>query len=236
MMFLLKNVRQGFAMIDNYNRNHEMESLLQPKDTTRLMAEGYSVHLKQYILQGWSIFIKNIGPYLLYATIFWAINIGLEMIPVIGPFAAPIIIFPVAMGFFIYTAKKMKHQPARFEDFFTAFTYFAPLILVGILMNILIIIGFFLFILPGVYLAVAYLFASMLVVDRKMTPWQALETSRRIITKKWLHIFLLALILLSLNFTGVLLLIVGVIPATALTFCILTAAYDDIIGIQSTDF
>ncbi len=223
-------------MSEKYDGNQDAPPLFRPKDTDRLAAEGYTVDLKQYIHQGWSVFIKNIGPYLLYATIFWAINIGLEMIPVIGQLAAPIIIFPVAMGFFVYTAKKLKQAPARFEDFFKAFHYFVPLLLVGILMNILILIGFLLFILPGIYLAVAYLFASMLVVDRKMSPWQALETSRRIITKKWLHLFVLALILLSLNFVGILIFIVGVIPATALTFCILTAAYEDIIGIASTDF
>lgn len=216
--------------------NQDTEPLFRPKDTNRLITEGYATSLKQYVLRGWSIFVKNIGPFLLFGTIFWAINIGVELIPIIGPIAAPVIMFPVAAGFFVFAAKKMKHQPANFQDFFKGFDYLLPLLLVGILTNALILVGLLLFIIPGIYLAVAYLFANWLVIDRKLSPWQAMETSRRIITKNWFSIFAMALILLLLNFVGMLLLIVGVIPATALSFCILTAAYDDIVGIQSTDF
>jgi len=216
--------------------NQDTEPLFHPKDANQLISDGYATDLRQYVLRGWSIFVKNIGPFLLYGTLFWVINIGVEMIPFIGPIAAPIIMFPVAAGFFVYAAKKMKHQPAEFQDFFKGFDYLLPLVLMGILMNALILVGLLLFIIPGIYLAVAYLFSSFLVIDRKLSPWQALETSRRIITKKWFNIFGMALILLSLNFVGMLIFIVGVIPATALSFCILTAAYDDIVGIQSTDF
>ena len=214
----------------------ETESPFQPKDIDRLMWEGYEVNLKQYLVNGWHIFMTDIGSFMIYAILFLAINIFLEMIPFFGQIAAPILMFPLSVGFFVFAAKKMKRQPARFQDFLKGFDYLIPLVIVGALVTVLIVLGLFLFIIPGVYLAVGYLFASLLVVDRKMTPWQAMEASRKLITKKWLHMFALALILLIINLAGALIFIVGLIPATAISFCILTAAYDDIVGIESADF
>lgn len=215
---------------------YETEPLFWPKDTERLISEGYDVGLKQYVIQGWQIFMTDIGSFLIYATIFLAINLFLEMIPVLGQIVAPVLMFPLSMGFFVFAARKMKKQPTRFQDFFKGFDYFVPLVMVGILTSVLIVLGLFVFIIPGIYLAVAYLFSSMLIVDRKMSPWQAMETSRKVITKKWLQLFGLAIIVLAITIAGTLIFIIGVIPATAISLCILTAAYDDIIGIRSTDF
>jgi hypothetical protein len=222
-------------MIEGSYEEIKEESLFRPKDTDRLIAEGYPVNFKKYLVEGWRIFRADMGSFLIYAAIFLAINLSLEMIPVIGQVIAPVLMVPFAMGFFIFAAKKIKQQPTRFEDFFKGFNYFVPLAIVGILTSLLIVIGLFVFILPGIYLAVGYLFSGILIVDRKLTPWQAMETSRKIITKQWLILCFLALFLLSLIFVGTLFFIIGLIPATAIAFCILTAAYDDIIGIQPDD-
>lgn len=214
----------------------EYEPVFHARDPDRLIAEGYRVSIRQYIVQGWRIFTAEPGKFLIYAVIFWIINIALEMVPVVGPFVAPVLMYPIFMGFFTFSAKILKEEPARFEDFLSSLDFFIPLVIVGILANLLILLGLFLFILPGVYLAVGYLFSSILVIDRGMRPWEAMETSRKIITKQWMPIFGLALILLLINFAGALLFIVGLIPATAISACILTAAYDDIAGIASTDW
>ena len=58
-----------------------------------------------------------------------------------------------------------------------------------VLMMVLIVIGFFLLVIPGIYLSIAYSMAMLLVIDKKMSPWQALETSRKAVTKKWFSFF-----------------------------------------------
>jgi len=50
---------------------------------------------------------------------------------------------------------------------------------------LLVVTGLILFVVPGIYLIVAYVFSNMLIVDRKLTPWQALEGSRRVVTRNW---------------------------------------------------
>ena len=54
-----------------------------------------------------------------------------------------------------------------------------------IIQFLLIGIGLLLFIIPGIYLAVSYLIALPLAIDRDMGIWQALETSRRAIGTCW---------------------------------------------------
>ena len=76
----------------------------------------------------------------------------------------------------------------------------------------------------------------MMVVDRKLTFWDAMETSRKVITRNWFPLFGLTLALILLNAVGMLAFMIGVMVTTPITFCILTAAYDDIIGVQSTAF
>jgi uncharacterized membrane protein len=49
-------------------------------------------------------------------------------------------------------------------------------------------------ILPGIYLTVGYAMTVPLIVDRKMSPWQAMEASRKAIHGEWWKIFGLFLV------------------------------------------
>ena len=51
-----------------------------------------------------------------------------------------------------------------------------------IIMILLIIAGYALFILPGIYLSIAYAFAPYLITEKNMGVWEALETSRKAFT------------------------------------------------------
>jgi uncharacterized membrane protein len=48
---------------------------------------------------------------------------------------------------------------------------------------------------PGIYLSVAYILAIPLVVERGLSPWQALEASRKAISQHWFKVFGLFLLL-----------------------------------------
>jgi uncharacterized membrane protein len=72
-------------------------------------------------------------------------------------------------------------------------------------MVILIVVGFMLLVLPGIYLAVAYSFALPLIVDKKIGVWEAMELSRKTITKQWFSFF-------GLGIVAALFLIVSAIP------------------------
>jgi uncharacterized membrane protein len=66
-------------------------------------------------------------------------------------------------------------------------------------MTIMIMLGMFLLILPGIYLMIAYMFAMPLVVEKNMPAWRALEVSRKALTRKWFPMLGLFLLLTIIN-------------------------------------
>jgi uncharacterized membrane protein len=90
-----------------------------------------------------------------------------------------------------------------------------------------------LLIIPGIYLAVAYLFAACLVIDRRLDFWPAMELSRRSVNPLWFGIFTFILLLVVVNLLGGLLLGLGLLVTVPLSYCALTAAYADLFGFQS---
>ncbi len=211
-------------------------SIFHPKDLETLISDSYRFDTARYFTAGWDLFKSDLTGFLSFGLLFFLINMGLSFVPIIGNIATMVITPALAMGFFIVAAKKLKQESTRFEDFFKGFNYFVPLALVGLVSSALITIGLVLLVLPGIYLAVAYLFAYMLVVDRRLSFWDAMETSRKIANKNWFTLFGFFLALLVLNIVGATVFMVGLAVTTAITFCIMTVAYDDVIGIRSTDF
>jgi len=67
---------------------------------------------------------------------------------------------------------------------------------------ILLTIGFCLFILPGIYLSVGYMLTLPLIMEKGLSPWQAMEASRKAIHKRWwtvLFTFILMSIITTLS-------------------------------------
>ena len=127
-------------------------------------------------------------------------------------------------------------QPLEFADFFKGFNYFLPLFLAALAGGFFVGIGFVLFIIPAVYLAVSYMFTTFLIIDYRMEFWQALETSRKIITKNWFAFFGFSFALFVINILGFLALGVGLLVTIPVTACATAIAYKEIIGLYSTEW
>ena len=192
-----------------------------------------SLPLGGYLKTGWGLFIQYPGGFVGFCLLYLVIQIALNVIPYVGVVAAAVISTPLLMGNFIVSAKLLHGKTPEFRDFFTGFQYFLPLLLLTVISGVLISIGTLLLIIPGVYLAVAYLFASYLVVDRRLDFWPAMELSRRSINPRWFGYFAFVLLLALLNLAGAIALGVGLLVTIPLSFCALTAAYADLFGFQS---
>ncbi len=86
-------------------------------------------------------------------------------------------------------------QPFTFKMIFQYFGFIVPLLLTTLLLYVLVAIGFVLLIIPGIYLSVSYTFALLLVIEKKMGIWEALETSRKAVTHRWFSLFFFWIIL-----------------------------------------
>ena len=79
---------------------------------------------------------------------------------------------------------------------------------------------------PLIYLSIAWIFAPILVVDRRLGFWEAMQLSRKVTTKRWFRLFFLHLAFIPLFIAGLLCFLVGILVAMALYYAAFTAAYE----------
>ena len=121
----------------------------------------------------------------------------------LAQFAASLASYPIQAGLFIFAIKRAAgDDSASFDDVFSCFGRFLPILGITILQGILILIGLVLLVLPGIYLAVAYSQAMGLLVERQLGVWESLETSRKALTTCWFQVFLLFLALFFIVLIG----------------------------------
>ncbi|HIK57028.1 MAG TPA: hypothetical protein IGS37_17925 [Synechococcales cyanobacterium M55_K2018_004] len=230
----------------------------QPGDLSTRIQQGYSVRTESYISRGWTLFTSHLGGFIGFAAFNLALSLALGLAPVIGPLVSFFLSIGLTAGYYIVAIKLSKREPTEFRDFFQGFNQYVPLLAATLLMVIFLAIGFLLFFLPGIYLAVSYLFVIPLIVDRRLGPLEALETSRKVVTRQWFSVFLFVFLL------GLLMLVVALpfilfafisgsigdpqspsllfsliisIPGLVLTpfmFCTYVVAYEDIIGFAAS--
>jgi uncharacterized membrane protein len=94
-----------------------------------------------------------------------------------------------------------------------------------------ILLGFLAFVLPGVYLAVAYVFSGMAMVDRPQSFVDALNSSRRLVTPHWFDVTLFLLAVFSIVVLGYLACLVGGFVTVPVGFCMLAAAYQQLLAL-----
>ena len=195
-----------------------------------------SLPLGDYFKTGWGLFKQYPGGFVGFCLLYLLIQAALHSIPYVGAVASFAVSTPLLMGNFIVSAKLLHGQTPEFRDFFAGFQYFLPLLLLSLVAGLFIGIGTLLLIIPGVYLLVAYMFASYLVVDRRLDFWPAMELSRRTVNPRWFGYFAFVLLVVLLNLAGAVALGVGLLVTIPLSFCAVTAAYADIFGFQSKEY
>ena len=94
-----------------------------------------------------------------------------------------------------------------------------------ILLFLIILVGIFLFVIPGVIAGLGLGFSTYLVVDRAKGPIEALKESWRVTYgHKW-RLFLLTLVILGINILGAIALLVGLLVSIPVSWLAFTHAY-----------
>ncbi len=123
--------------------------------------------------------------------------------------------------------------PISFSMAFSYFSRIIPLVITSILQMIFIVIGFFLLIIPGIYLSLAYLFAVPLVVEKNLGPWQALETSRKAVTHRWFSIFGFFIVIGLMMLASMIPLGIGLIWTLPMGTVVYAVLYRTIFGVEA---
>ncbi len=211
----------------------------------QILAEDYTLNIGSCLRRGLKLLKSNFWPFvgitaLLFALMAFAESIGATTVQhgpagrhsfEIGSGVAILIWGPLAGGMYLYLLKKIRGEKATIETVFSGFSgRFLNLFLGGFVAYLLTWIGFLCFILPGVYLLVAWTFTLPLIADKQLDFWSAMELSRKVVTKHW-WIFLGFIVLGALMmFAGLLALFVGVLIMAPWVVSAQMYAYEDILG------
>jgi hypothetical protein len=173
----------------------------------------------------------------LLKTDYWTfVGITLLMTLIIGaagmvPVANLLLLGILTGGLQFYFIRKLRGERPELGDCFAGFSVMTgALVLAGLVVWVLTAVGFVCLILPGIYLAVAYLFTYVLILDHKLEFWPAMEVSRRVITANWFMMLLLVIVAGILSALGTLALIIGVVFTAPYFYAVFAAAYEQLIG------
>lgn len=95
---------------------------------------------------------------------------------------------PLTAGMVMLGIQCAAGRPIAFNDLFKYLPQALPIIVATLLMSVMIFIGYLLLVIPGIYLSIAYLLTIPLVVERGLSPWQAMEASRKAISQHWFKV------------------------------------------------
>lgn len=142
--------------------------------------------------------------------------------------------YPIWAGMFLYVIKRASgDSSASFGEILGSFNRFLPILGLMLLQSLLVVSGMVFLLLPGIYLAVSYSLALPLLVEKEMGIWQALETSRKAISKCWFRCLGLMIVTFMLAAIGGAFTfgvgLVWFIPLAALSFGVL---YRNVFGYE----
>lgn len=178
------------------------------------------------------------GALLIYVAITIVISLPFELIGkdslvmmLISQIIVGLVTYPLYAGM---TMLGIKRSVGAATNAFMIFDYYSKIITIFVLylvMMILIMIGFVLLIIPGIYLAVAYSLAIPLLVEKNMGIWEALEASRKTINKCWFKVFGLYLAVVVLLLLAAIPLGIGLIWAVPLANLVVGVVYRNLFSV-----
>ena len=93
-------------------------------------------------------------------------------------------------------------------------------------LSVLAVCSILLGLLPLIYLSISWVFTFVLIIDKGLGPWTAMEVSRRVVTRQWIRVFFVLLFGGILTMLGLVGLIIGIIFTMPLVFGAAICAYE----------
>ena len=140
---------------------------------------------------------------------------------------------PMSYAVLIMAMRHANGKSVSAGEIFRHFGTIVSLFVAYLLEVVLITIGLVLLVLPGIYLMFAYIYAMPLIVEKKMGPWHAMETSRKALTKVWFRFFGFIWLITLINMLGILTLGIAWIWTVPWSILAMAMVYQKIFGIEA---
>lgn len=154
---------------------------------------------------GWETAKANIGYFVIVVLVIWVVQ-GVFNWPSyvrIDPYYVWMPLFSmlnwivstfVGLAIIRISLRFNKGETAEFEDLWMGYPKFLEFFVGSLLYGLLVMVGFILLIVPGIYWAVKYQFYGYCILDRDVGPWEGLKMSGEITKGSWWNLFWLGLL------------------------------------------
>ncbi len=182
----------------------------------------------RWLKEGWSIVSEDLGHFVLMTLI----ALGLTAVAGVTLVGSVIVTGPFLAGLFAAVKRRMLEGRSDLMDVFQGFNRFVDTLLLGLLIMLFSLIGLVLCIIPFFVVGAAYLFAFPFLIDRNLSFWEAMQSSRRVAGEEMMGYIAFFLLICLLNLVGLALAGVGVLVTIPVSIAAIAVAYREIVGFQ----
>jgi len=168
-----------------------------------------------------AIFLTAIFTYIVIAVVLSGIFnllLGGVVSEQINSLLSTPVLVPIMTGITMLAIKYVRGEELVLASIFDYFIKVWPLVFASIATYAMMAVGFLLLVLPGIYLAVSYKFTLALIADKDLGIWEAMELSRKTVTKRWFKFFGLDIAILIMMIISFLAFGIGLIWTIPIAF------------------
>jgi len=191
----------------------------------RLYMREYEVKCTQWLEESWELFKSH----WLALVVFTIVSIAVQFVPYVGS----ILTFMLQLGFFIAASHYARTKTWCGVHLFHGIYLFFPLFVIAFLYGLLISIGLFLCIIPGLYFLIAYGFSMYVYIEFRQEGLgmiEAMSVSRHVLSKNFWSITGFFLFTILITLLGALALGVGLLVSIPVASMMSAFAFRDIFG------
>ena len=180
-----------------------------------------AVDIRGSLKEGWKLFTQRgwyfIGLFLAFVVLFILTAGDSAVVTALS--------YILYGGYFALLLKHARGERVVFDDLFSIDSRWISFAFLGLIKTVLILIGFLLLIIPGIYLSVQWMFAELLVIDKGLRPLEALKASSELTKGYRWKLFLFSLVMTVLILVGFLALGIGAVVASIVSMFAIIKIY-----------
>lgn len=150
---------------------------------------------------------------------------GQSILAALVSLAFTVVTLFLEIGFIKIVLKLIDGHKAEITELWAYPQYLLRMIGASILYTVIVVAGFILLIIPGIYLALRLQFYSYYIVDKNVPAIDSLRMSWKATEGNVINIFLFALLLIALNILGAIALLVGLLITIPVSFIAVSLLY-----------
>ncbi|HEY3128637.1 MAG TPA: hypothetical protein VGL91_04220 [Acidobacteriota bacterium] len=182
----------------------------------------FRVSISRWITDGWNLFLKDIASFAL---------IGLFSMVFLTVVPLPFLWGPVWTAMAFASLRFIERGQISINDYFEGYRFFLPALFASLLIFLFTLIGLIFLIIPGLVILAMYMFTYSYISQNEQDFWQAMRSSRQVVSHDYFGFTLFMLALIFMNFLGMLFFHVGLVFTLPVSAAAVSVAFREVQGL-----